>query len=157
MAPAVAIIGIVLAVASGVVAGVGQHRQAKAAKQAADFNAKLAMRKSYAEERAIRRRAALVSSRAETMVAKSGVDMLGSPLELMAQNAREFEIDAVNARYYGQAEASYLRASGKNALSAGKWALGTSIVGGLASGASMAYTAYGGTKSSGATGELGSS
>jgi hypothetical protein len=140
----VATAAAVLAIVGGVVQGVGQKQQAEAQAEAVEKEGRQQLRDAYAEERAIRRRRALVQGEARSAIGRSGVQIEGSPLDFLAQNAAEIEVEALSVRTYGinaqrqaRAVASGLRNEGRTALYAG-------ILGGVSSGLS-AYASAGGT------------
>ena len=141
---AVAIVGAVLAIAGGVVGGIAQKKSADAQASAVKAEGKQQLRESYAEAAAIRRRGKLLQSQARTGIAKAGVLAEGSPLELLAQNAAEIEVDALLSQTYGINAERQANAQAKALKSQGKWALYSSILGGAAAGAS-AYAGAGGS------------
>ena len=134
----VAIAAAALAVVGGVVQGYAQKQQAEAQADAIKDQGRQDLEGAYAEERAQRRRFAVLQGQARSGIGKSGSALEGSPLELLAQNAAESEVEAlairtfgINAKKRANTEASNLRQQGKLALYSG-------IIGGLASGAGVA-------------------
>jgi hypothetical protein len=134
--------GVILAavgMVGGFVQGYQQYEAGKAAKKAGYENEKIVLRNTYARERAIRRRGRLEQGYAETAVAKSGVEMSGSAIELMALNASEIEREAIDTRIRGQQEAAYIHAEARNAKVAGGRAFAASF---LLAGGQAAAGAY---------------
>ncbi len=94
--PQAAILGVTLALSAIGTATkfIGQRQEAKAAEQAAEFNAKIEENAAIKEElegREQRHRDRIAGkafrSRQRARIAKSGVTLEGSPLELLAQSA----------------------------------------------------------------------
>lgn len=134
----------VVAIIGGVLQGVGQKQAAEAQADAIEDEGRQQLRDAYAEERAVRRRRALVQGEARTAIGRSGSMIEGSPLDFLAQNAAEIEVEALGIRTYGinakrqaRAEASGLRREGQMALYGG-------ILGGVSSGLGT-YASAGGT------------
>lgn len=139
MAAAIPFITLGVTVLAGVVTGVGQYRQANEAADQAKAEGRRQFQEAYTAERRIRRRNAIVRSQMQANVAKVAVAYDGSPLEMLAQNTAELEREALDARQAGiNARASYRHAA-SSLRSQGKMALATSILGGIAQGASSAY------------------
>jgi len=97
----------------------GQMQQAQTAKAAGAYNAKLAEQQALQTEmdsrESIKRRRAqnkrfLGSQR--SAIAKSGVTIEGSPLEVMAETAGILELDALDASRQARQRAAGLRAEG---------------------------------------------
>lgn len=153
MAAAALVLGAVGLVA-GVAQGYGQYQQGQDEQDAAYYNAKLSLRRAYAQERAVRRRGKIIQGQVAADVAASGVEMSGTPLELASLNAAEVEREAIDTRTYGQQEAEFQRSAGRNAATAGRWALATSILSGVVSAASTGYALRPNTLGTG-TGSLG--
>lgn len=110
--------------------------------QAANFNAQAAERDAVAaRERAAfaeaqtRRRALVLAAQNRANAAASGVQMEGSPLDVLAFNAQQAELDALSTRWQGDAEAAALRSRAgadrwraRNAMTGGLIGAGTAIL-----------------------------
>jgi hypothetical protein len=106
----------IAALASAGVSAVGALVQGGQAKAMADYNAKVAendaraaeLQAGYEEER-FRDRAGKLRSAQRAAVAKSGIDLEGSPLAVMEETALEAEMDALSIRQQGSVEAARAR------------------------------------------------
>lgn len=130
----------------------GTQQAGEAEKQANDFNARAALDDSNAaadRTRVIGRR---IASLNVTRVAKSGVEMQGSPLELLAANAGEVELEALRQQRAGKIAAELYRATGRNALTAANTAAISQLIGGAAQGI---YSFGGGVSRQGIAGGFG--
>jgi hypothetical protein len=76
--------------------------------QVARDNARLRLVQSNEEALAIRRQAVIDFSRARANAAGSGVQFIGSTLDVAAQNAAQAELEARQAMYAGQTQADAL-------------------------------------------------
>ena len=144
--PQAAILGITLALAAGSTAlqFVGQRKEAKAAEQAAEFNAKVAENEAIKEElegREQRHRDRIAGkrfkARQRSRILKSGVTLEGSPLELLAETATNEQIAISDAKrasgiqqdiFRGTAELE--RFGGRAARSAGNIAAAGTLLSG---------------------------
>ena len=135
------ILGSILGGAGGIMGGIGGAQAAKAQAQQADFNAKLAKRAGFDEEARVRSIGRREASENVTRVAKSGVRLEGSPLEVLSENASKVEAQALRARQAGllaeamfkQQEQGFQQAS-TMALVGGLLGGASSVAGGLAGG-----------------------
>lgn len=116
----VAIVGTVASVATSVVGGMQQQAaaktQAQMAQQAAEINAQnserlaeRATQEAAANEQRQRERDRILRSQQIAAVGHSGIQMEGSPLDVLAYNAGQQELDALTIRYEGQKQADDLR------------------------------------------------
>lgn len=88
--------------AGGVIGGLQQAAQARQQAQLAEENAKAAQRASMVEESRLRRRHRRMAGGARAAFASSGVQIEGSPLDVLADQAMEFEQSALLTRQQGQ-------------------------------------------------------
>ena len=107
---------------------VGSIRQGQAASAAANFNAQTAERSAAQREALQRTQSQRQMGAIRAGIAKSGARMEGTPLMVLAESAANSEIDALNTRFGGQAEASLSRARGRNDRRAAYWNAGTSLL-----------------------------
>jgi hypothetical protein len=156
---AMAVVGTVAAVSSA-------QQQAKQAQQAADYNSALnkrnaeianqnaaaARRQAVADSEAQRRSAEKQLGSMRAGYAASGIQMEGTPLDVLSSSVQQAEMDTLNTIYKGelransyQNEASGLsltsqldESSGKSARTQGMYSAGSSIL----SGAEKAYSIY---------------
>ncbi len=80
----------------------------------------------------LRRRNRLLTGRQVASFGSSGVDLSGSPLDLMASDAQQAELDALNAQYEGMAKRSYYNTEANQYAQQGKQAWAGSLLGGAA-------------------------
>lgn len=132
-----------LNVGGNVMGGIGQQQSAVAEKKAAKFNAKLAKREGFREEGRIRAAGRREASFNVTRVAKSGVRLEGSPLEVLAENAAIVEFEALWARQAGLVASQMFRQRAKAAQQGESMAL----FGGLLGGGAAAGQSFGGSGS----------
>lgn len=124
-----------VAAAGAVMGGIQASNAAKANAQAAEFEADAAEDAARQREDAHRRMFARFQATQRTGYAASGVTMEGSPLDVMTDSAIEAELDALNIRHQGDAEATALkwqsrlyRSQGKQAMTAGVMRAGTTLL-----------------------------
>jgi len=137
--------GAILGGAGGILGGIGGSMAAKSQAKQADLNAKLAKREGYREEARIRSVGRREASENVTRVAKSGVRLEGSPMEVLSENAAKVEAQALRARQAGllaealfkQQEQGFQTAS-TMALVGGALQAGSSVAGGLGGGGGSA-------------------
>ncbi len=141
-----------LAVAGTALSAVGQIRQANATSAANKFNANVAEQRSQALKvqnkynvDKLKRQKGLFLGRQKAQYAKSGVVVgTGSPLDVLADTASQFEQDIYNTKYNTQigvnqntGQANYLRKSAKNAVTAGYYGAGSTLLTGTAQAMAM--------------------
>lgn len=132
------------ALGGGVLKAKGSLDQAEAAAQAAEFNRAKALQDASAEEARIRREARKELGRRALGAAKAGVLLEGTPLDLLAQTAAEFELEAVNARVAGANTANLERRRAKNLRKQGRSAAISELIGGTTSAVSSLFGNLGG-------------
>jgi hypothetical protein len=128
--PPLAILGIGLAAAGTATAVAGQVSAGNAAARAGEFNANTVTEAATIkeEEQRLADHRTLASARAD--VGASGVEMTGSPLDVMAESARRAEMNALIIRRGGVLDAYAARVAGKNAQRASRiGAVGTLLTG----------------------------
>lgn len=146
--------GLALAGVGAAVSAVSSIAGGYAQRDAADYNARVAEMQAVSAEQAAAReeqnarlRLARTQGTVRARAAGAGLDIAqGSPLEILAENAREGELDALTARYSGQVEASRARSTaalertrGQNAVTAGWMGAGAQLL----TAAGSAYKLYG--------------
>jgi hypothetical protein len=89
-----------------VYAGLQARRRSEFDAQVAEDNARLRLLQSNEEAMAIRRQAVIDFSREKAMAASSGIQFIGTPLALAAQNAAQAELEARQALYSGATQAA---------------------------------------------------
>ncbi len=141
MAMAIGIIG-------GVISAIGSLQQANAQAASAEYNAKVAERNKRAvknqteseiEDRQVEHRRQLGSMRAS--YGASGLQMEGSPLDVLEDTATEQAFDISKIRYQGamkaegySEQAALYKLEAKSAKTAGWIGAGSALIGGLQSG-----------------------
>lgn len=148
---ALAITGIILALAGGGIGAYASLRAGKAQEKMAKYNAAVAMREAAAakeaaayEEKQQRRQTEKLLSKQRAAYAKAGVQFTGSPLLVMEETAAEAELDALAIRRGGEiaagraiSQAALDRMRGKQFRRAGRIGAVTSLLGGGATAAFM--------------------
>lgn len=133
-----------LMVASSVMSAAGSIQQGNSAKAAAEYNARVAennaitaRQQAAAQEEQHRRLARRQLGQMRAAYGASGVTMEGSPLDILAQSAKDAELDALNIRYGGELKAQGLeseavleRYRGKSAQRAGYMGAATGLLSG---------------------------
>lgn len=156
-------VAAVAALAGTAVAAYGTYQSGQAQQDAQKYNAKLAENEALATEqasavrmRAQRAEARRLQGRQAALYGMAGVDEAGSPLLVMADQARQSELAIVNDRWAAERAAQNLRAGGRLRRFEGSQAAKAGTIGAtstLLSGASSAAMAYG--KGGGYTGGYG--
>lgn len=146
MAQAAAIfaaVQIVGSIGQGILQKKAIEADADAAEAAALFNAAVAEREGFAESARRRRLARRELSSQRVAFAKAGVRLEGTPLEVLAQNAAEFELDAVNVEIAARQTAMLDRARAANIQTIAKTRAGAALLSGFAGGAGSALSLVG--------------
>lgn len=117
---------LAVTVAGAGVAMAGSVQQAKATEAAAEANAKMIREQASEEEARVRRINRIELGRYRASVAKSGVQLAGSPLEQIVRAAGELERNALGARRGLQVA--------HNELVAGRATSRAQLIGGVGSG-----------------------
>lgn len=111
-----ALAGGAMALGGGVMSGIGSYMSGQMQGATADFNASQLMldaqiMESNADESARRLRLAgrKLEGRQRTMIAKSGFRLEGTPLEVMAESAKNIELDAIRVRQEGRFQGKQAR------------------------------------------------
>lgn len=118
----------VMTAIGGVTAAVGQYRAGQAAAQAANYNARLAQMQGAQKASLTRQQGQRQLSTIRANVAKSGATSAGTPMMVLAESAANVEIDALNAMWSANQEATLSRAQGRDARQAGRLRAGTSLL-----------------------------
>ena len=141
---------IPLIIASTAFTAFSQYRQAQGQEAIAEYNAKVSEQEANARERAagveaeqFRKEGKALQATQRVQFGRSGVlAATGAPLNLMAETAKELELDRQMILAGGAAEASRFRSQavgqrmqGEAAMSAGRGAALGSVLGGLSSAA----------------------
>lgn len=129
-----------LMVVTAVVGAAGQVQAGKAQKAMADFNARSQEEASkYNADRQQDRSTRLLGT-ARVNINKSGLQMSGSPLDVLADSATEAELDRQAILRMGNNQAELSRMQGRQAQRAGYFGAATTLL----SGAAKAGGAFGG-------------
>ena len=135
--PAVGLIGTLVSAAATVLGGFSAYQQGKTAEALAEYNATVAEREGKAKEKAseieaqrFQRQAAALEAEQVAAYGKSGVTFRGSPLTVMAETAKNLELDrqmilqeGLRAREFAEAEAHAHRLRGQAAGQQGRYAM----------------------------------
>lgn len=145
-------ISAVASLASGAVGAIGAINQGKAAQSAADYNAALAERNAtIAKNEAVNREASLRNQNARKLATAaagfgaSGLQMEGTPLDVMEETARVGELDALTTRWQGDVRQDEYKSNAQLERmrgAAAKQSSYTGAAGALLSGVSSAAGAF---------------
>lgn len=143
---ALLVTSIATAVGGAVVKGKAAQNQAEAIADAQEFNALQAEQAGNAESSRVRRLNRRILSTQRVQFAKAGVRLEGTPLEFLAQNAAELELNALQAKIAGANTARLNREAADVALEAGRLSAGAALLQGLsgAAGAALSTGGFGG-------------
>lgn len=109
----------------------GQIAGGNAAKATAEFNAQKATEEAAMQEQQQREADRRTISMASARIGASGIERSGSPLDVLAESARQAELNALYIRRGGALDAQGQRIAGSNAQSAARaGAAGTLLTGG---------------------------
>lgn len=118
-----------LIAAAGGLQAATQLYQGNAAAAMGEYNATVARQEARYAEATSRDRARRILGAGRAAVGASGVQLEGSPLDVLAQSAAEAEMDALAIRRSGQAQAAAYRYQGRQAQLAGYFgAAGTALL-----------------------------
>lgn len=150
------IAGAAITAVSAISGAQAQSNAMKYNAEMAERNAQIARQNAAVEEAKQRRLTVLRQGAARANVGMAGVDLEGSPLDILEQNAAQEELDALTIRYKGelaasgfQADAALNRANASNAMTQGYLKAGSAILMGAGQAAGYASKA---SPSSGAVG-----
>lgn len=135
-------LGDVMMVAGTAMSALGAMSSAQAQSNAAKYNAQLAERNAQisrqqaaAQEERQRRQAYLQRGAARAAYGAAGVDLEGSPLDILEQSALQAELDAQTIRWKGEVgaggyegEAGLNRARASSAMTSGYMGAGSAIL-----------------------------
>jgi len=99
----------------------GELKAGNDALATAQFNANKATQEAAMQEQQQRYSDQRIISQAKATVGSSGVEMSGSPLDVLAESARQAELNALNIRRAGALEAQGQLIAGKNAQTASRY------------------------------------
>lgn len=141
--PPLLVAGLVASAVGTAVSTVGQVKAGNAAQRAGDYNAQVATEEAQSQEATQRHTDLVTLSRSKAVAGASGVDASsGSPLDVMAESARQSEITAMNIRRGGVLDAYGQRVAGANAKTASRYGAASTILTGGASLAKQGQEAY---------------
>lgn len=125
------VIGAASSIGGSVLGAKGSVEDAEAEAKATEYNSALQLRESRIEEARRRRIARRELSSQRVAFAKSGVLLEGSPLELLADNAAEFERDSIEVGISARSTAELDRKRAKNIQKQGRRAATAQLIGGV--------------------------
>lgn len=120
----------ILGMAGNTVSSIGAQKTLAAEERAANLNRAIVLREGAREEARIRREGRRQASRNVTRVAKSGVRLEGSPLDVLVDNAGKVEREAIRVRQAKFLSAELLRKRANAIQDAGDLALISSSISG---------------------------
>lgn len=115
-------------IGGGIIQGIGAKAEAESAREAAIFNARLTIQQRDEELEFLDKRQRQKRGENRTRVAKSGVRLEGSPLEVLANNAAETERQKMNVIRRRAVEFDKFIIQSQNAKFAEKMAVAGSVV-----------------------------
>ena len=124
-------LGDVLMVGGALMGAAGAAQAGRAEAQAAEYNAALSRQEAAAEESRRRRESQRQLAQIRAGRAKSGVTTEGTPLMVLAESAELAELDALSARWTGEASARLDEQRAKSARKAIPYAVGSSLLTGV--------------------------
>jgi|GEM_PF-2843663 len=127
-----------IAIASAVVGAVSSISGGMAANKQAKYNATIARQQAQADADKFARESRFRQGRARANIAGAGIELEGSPLDILESNALYQEVDRQSILQGGEAKARAMTYEGKAAQTAGFIGAGTSLL----SGAGKAYSSY---------------
>lgn len=126
----------------GVVQSRAAQAQGRAAADAADYNARLALREGLAEADRRRKAGRREIARQRVSVAASDLRVEGSPLEVIAANAAAVEEDAANAEIDARRTARLERARADSFREAGRTSAGVALLSGATGALQTGYSLW---------------
>ena len=121
-------IGTALLAGGAILNAIGQHREGAAADKAGKHNAKLREMAGGADAAQIRREGAASQGRIRSAIGKSGVAFEGTPINVLAEDAMNTELDVLNTLWSAQTGAELSRHRGHVARRAGNLGAGVSLL-----------------------------
>lgn len=109
--------------------GIGQEASASAGMS--KEQAKIAEQKAKYESARLRRQAKKLTSEQITGYAKAGVTLAGSPLEVLAETAKEMEMEAMAVEQFGASEAAARRYEARATQQAGQIRQAATLLAGI--------------------------
>lgn len=145
---AAAVISLVAIAVATALTVEGQKQQAEAARAAAQARAKAAKEAGISQERALRKANKLELSAQRLRLGRSGVQVTGSPLEVLASNAAEFEREAIELRLESGRLTALELLNARNAKRAGELAVAATAVRGAGQSVSSLSSSFQASQSS---------
>lgn len=129
---------VAAAAATGAVSSIQQGRAARAAHefnvQLAERDAETARRAAAADEVEARRQAAKRVGSQRAALAASGVDLTGTPLDLLAETAEDDELNALRVRFGGETQAQGFQGRAASERFSGRQAMRAGVIGAVGQG-----------------------
>lgn len=125
------VLPVASSVASGQLGAFAARSQGRAVKRAADINAGQIEREAAMRASRLRKAGRQEIGAQRAALGASGLQAVGSPLELIAQNAAEFERRATEETLAGQYNAAVTRAGGEEARKQAKKVSAASLLQGV--------------------------
>lgn len=126
-------VGTAASIGGALIGAAGASQQHESEAQAADYNAAMARHEAEAEESRRRRESSRQLAQIRSGRAKSGVTTEGTPLMVLAESAELAEVDALSARWSGETSAKLDEQRARSARRAKPYAVGSALLGGMAS------------------------
>lgn len=114
----------------------GQYQTGRTQKKIYEYNAAMARREAEIEEQRLKREKISLASKMRAGYSKAGIQMTGTPLEVMDRAAKDIESDIALTRWKGEVESGLYSWKGRVAERSGIWGAGTTLLtGGAQAGA----------------------
>lgn len=114
---------------AAIAGGVGAYQQGRYLQRVSEENARMTREAARINEQRLRTQRAKGLDELRASIGASGLSVLGSPLELLGDEAAQAEMDALTVRHGGQVQARQQRIEGELAAAQGR----AGLIGGLLS------------------------
>lgn len=151
-------LGLVLTLAGTAVSAKGAYEEGQAAKRASAYNARAAAAEAANQTERLSEIGQRIRAANVTRTAKSGVTLSGSPLEVLAYNARQVQRESDSILRASDAYQKLQHMMGQSAVEAARWNIAGSVLRGAGSAISGAsgsgYNFAGGTSGGAGSGSV---
>ena len=106
----------------------GQYQSGQTQKKIYEYNAAMASREAEIEEQRLKREKIELASKMRAGYSAAGVQLTGTPLEVMDRAAKDIESDIALTRWKGAVESGLYKWKGSVAEKSGTWKAGTTLL-----------------------------
>jgi len=118
----------IMMIAGVLISAYGQYESARQQEKWAEYNAALSKHEAEIETQRMEREKLKLLSRQRAAYSKAGVQLTGTPLEVMEETAKEVERDILLTRYSGAIGSKAYQARGAMARQRGMWEAGSTLL-----------------------------